>query len=176
VSHGSAQKSGAPQCGLRRFSGWLERIELGITALLTTVILVLVTVQVISRNLMPVPLFWLEEVAQISLVWVTFVGAAYASATATNLSVTSVVGGQGERFRRMTNVGGEAIVLACVVLLIEPAMQLVRRMSGSYATASGVPRSLVFLAVVVGFGLIVFHSITNIVCPRDSAAGPEVEP
>lgn len=60
---------------------WIGYLNLGIKHFLNLLMAVLVTVvflQVIFRFVLGSPLAWTEEVARYSLIWLTFLGAAYA--------------------------------------------------------------------------------------------------
>lgn len=137
-------------------------VELAVVSVLISVIFLLVVLQVASRHLMEMPIFWFEEVAQMSLVWVTFIGGAYATATRSNLTVTMVSEGFGETWKRITFVICEVLIICCAVVLIEPGARMAAKLSHSYATASGVPRGITYLSVTVGFVLVIGHSLLNI--------------
>lgn len=57
-----------------------EKIVLKVQALLTGCLLVLLTavvfLQVIARKLFPIPMPWTEEIAKLSLIWLTYLGLA----------------------------------------------------------------------------------------------------
>ena len=68
----------------------ISRLELLAGTLFMLALLVLLSVQVVSRYLLSNPLVWTEEISRFIFVWLVMIGAAYVSSVQQHLALTIV--------------------------------------------------------------------------------------
>ena len=61
---------------LETIGGYIDQVAKTLTQVCVAIMAVIVTLQVIFRYFLGNPIFWAEELARYSLVWMTFIGAA----------------------------------------------------------------------------------------------------
>jgi TRAP-type C4-dicarboxylate transport system permease small subunit len=99
--------------------GPLEWAVRQVAAMFMTAVVVVVLLSVVARYFLHVSLPWAEEVARLLLVWLTFIGAALATAQRTNLRVDTLYGRfpSGPKRRAFEGVAVILSILALVVLM-----------------------------------------------------------
>jgi TRAP-type C4-dicarboxylate transport system permease small subunit len=99
--------------------GPLEWAVRQIAAMFMTAVVVVVLLSVVARYFLHVSLPWAEEVARLLLVWLTFVGAALATAQRTNLRVDTLYGRfpAGPKRRAFEATAVILSILALIVLI-----------------------------------------------------------
>lgn len=156
----------------------LERIVVGFEAtlgvLLVSSMAVLLVVQVFSRFVMSLPIFWVEEVARLTMIWIVFIGVAYAISTNTHLTVTAVT----DRFPRVVRIWLERVVLllvayTCIEVSVA-GLDLAQRFSSISASSSGLSRSWYFVPTALGFALASVQA--SIVIVTRPLIGPAEDP
>lgn len=132
-----------------------ERI---IASTLLIVILTATTGQVIARYVFNSPFMWTGELARFSMVWLTFIGATYVTATGGHITVDMIVSKLGDRFARATNVLVHIAVLGACALLLYSSWAFVEANQGVNSPALGVPLSWLYGVVAVTFGVMALHT------------------
>lgn len=140
--------------GLRLVFG----LQRGISFSLLFAIIALVLAQVFTRYVINQPLTWTEEIARFSMVWFTFMAAAYVAAERRHIRVVFFA-------RLLGNLGGvivnwfaQAVVISVGVVMTYGAW-LAQDASQIAGTASGVPVSLLYLGALIGYALMMTHVI-----------------
>lgn len=142
--------------------GRLILLEQGVLNLLLISMLLLVLAQVVSRYVSALPAFWIEEVARLTLVWITFLGAAVAVARGINLVVTFLSDRFGAAYTRAARIGSGILELVCFLTLALASWELLDQLGAVSTSASGLPRGLLFLAPLIGFTLAAIHTLVSI--------------
>lgn len=145
--------------------GWAKRIATVIVrigdifgvVIMATMTLLLVT-QVLVRYLLPIPLFWIEEVARLGMIWMTMVGAGYAVGRGIHLTVTALTDRLPAVALRWLKQAVLVLLIAVAALLAPAAWELVGSLGSVTASSSNIPRSVYFLASVIGYGLVVIQA------------------
>lgn len=136
----------------------------------------LLIVQVFGRNVLSSTFFWADEVARLSLIWMTLLGVAYAVGKGSHLTVTAVTDYLPDSIRVWFQRVALVLIAATGVLLAPAAAELMQSIGGVAASSSGIPRSVFFLASVIGFGLAVVQAlIVLLIGPEREASGPAEE-
>lgn len=162
---------------------WQERLRpvarmiIGIESVLGSALLAaiagLLMMQVFGRNVLSSTFFWADEVARLSLIWMTMVGLAYAVGKGSHLTVTAVTDYLPEGVRVWFQRLALVLIGAVGILLAPAAADLMQSIGGVAASSSGIPRSVFFLASVIGYGLAVLQSaIVLLIGPERDSAGP----
>lgn len=141
----------------------LQRYVMGIT---TTVIAVLIFVQVLIRYFLDIPLYGVEEIAAYMAVWLYFVGAGYGVYRGNHISASVmdlILSTQRSKDLFRAFVGVITFILICWMLLIciDYFQWSVRRAPKSPELR--LPLYYVHIAMVVGLGLMAFYSFIEIV-------------
>lgn len=148
---------------LRRARDAVEAAEQAVMNLLLLAMALLVTLQVLSRYIVSLPAFWLEEMARMTLVWMTFLGTAVAIAKGINLVVTFLADRLPRGYTRGAKIVTALIQIVLFTILIGSSWQLVQQLIGVSTSASGIPRGLLFVAPLVGFSLSLVHALIELV-------------
>lgn len=146
----------------RRIGELLESVEKAITSGLLVAVFVLVFGQVVARYALSSPPFWIEEIARMGMVWLTFLAAAYVTGKGLHLVMTMITDKLGKTASVVFTYIGEVIILITSLALIPASWHLVSTLSGVASSSGLVTRGVLFIAPLLGFGLMAVHSIINI--------------
>ncbi|QPZ38323.1 TRAP transporter small permease [Paramicrobacterium chengjingii] len=152
----------------------LERIEELASGVLIVGIFGLVFGQVIFRYVLDSPPFWIEEIARTGMVWLTFIAAAMVTSKVLHLVMTMITDRLGQRASIVFTYFGELTILVTSVALVPAAWHLVSTLGGVSSSTGLLPRSALFLAPLIGFGLMALHSFINILWKKPHEAPGEV--
>jgi C4-dicarboxylate transporter DctQ subunit len=126
--------------------------------ILLTAILVIASIQVVSRYVFNVSVQWTEELAQLALVWLVFIGAGLVSAHDGHVTIRVLGRALGATGRRLLAAFAYAVVIVgCGLVLWLGWAPMLSRMKLPLP-ASHWPAGLHYLAVLVGFALILVHT------------------
>lgn len=114
---------------LDRISGALDTVVKALCVILLTAMVVVVTLQIFSRYVMPKPLPWTEEVARFCMVWLAYLGASCLVRTWENTSVTFVMDNLGPRARFALDLAIKATMLVFMTALVVLSAQELPRFS-----------------------------------------------
>jgi TRAP-type transport system small permease protein len=141
------------------------------TGLFVVTILVLLLAQVVARYWLNAPIRWSDELARFTMIWLTFVGAAMASAEDRHIAVVVFDSRISPTFRRRLKYFVNLVPIALGAVWIYTGWEPVQRGMGTSSTAMGIPMGFVYGATLVGFVLIVIHSVANILALRYEVEG-----
>jgi TRAP-type transport system small permease protein len=140
---------------------WLQRIERVLAALILVLILVTMVAQVAARYLFRAPFSWSEELCRFSLVWLTFLAAAYLMAQQRHITVDLWSHLLRHSPRRWADAAVHGIVTTTCLLLFFGSWPFVWYVHPVSSPALGIPRSFWYGGVSVGLLLMAFHSLVN---------------
>lgn len=135
-----------------RALGWL-------LAILLLVMTVLIFWQVFARFVIGKPLYFSEEIARFSMLWLTFLGAGYAYRKSLLISVDIVLEYAGERLSRFMRVLVVLVSLAFAVILVKYGLDVVDRVSYQTAPSTRVSMMWPYLSVPIGGIVIMINSV-----------------
>ncbi|UFU06601.1 TRAP transporter small permease [Ruania halotolerans] len=155
----------------------LVRRSLAVTSLsvagaLVAGVFVVVIAQVFSRFVLGSPLDGTDELARLIFVWLTFVGAGSIAATqAGHIAASALTRKRGGLPAPMVVVVQRAMVfLACLVITYATA-GTVKLSALQVSTSLGVSMSWLYLAPLIGMGLIAIHQLINPIRAEDEESG-----
>ena len=106
-----------PSTGSRAGRVW-ARLEEGLLTLLLGVLVSVGILQVLLRYVFSRPLVWPEEFAGLLLLWLAFVGAAFASRRGSHVAVTMLLDLLPHRAQRLVRIAWEVVIAAFLVVVI----------------------------------------------------------
>ncbi len=145
------RRVGAPLAALERVAS---------VGLLVTIFLA-VCLQIVYRYVLRTPLQWTDELARYSLVWLTFIAAAFVMARNRHIAVDVLTKVLPPGILRVFTAGALAVAgLTCGWAALI-SWGTVERWASRTSTALQIPMSLVMAAPLVGFGLMALHAFVN---------------
>lgn len=149
---------------LKYYSKWLDYISeaikyfLGICMAVMTVITV---VEVVRRYLFGESFQWAEELVRFMLIWVTFVGGAAAFRSGGLVILDLVVGKLQERQRLVLQLFSNTVVFLLLLYLFRNGLDYTFSpvITKQISTGLGIPMSVPYLAIPLGFGLMLLFSL-----------------
>lgn len=148
-----------PARAVRRVTGALLRIHGALGVIAMAALAVLLITQVVVRYVLPFPLFWVEEVARLAMIWMTMLGVAYALGRGVHLTVTALVGRLPAEARRWIGIVVLMLIAVIGVVLSIASVELMDELGAVTASSSNVPRGVFFLASVIGYGFAVLQAV-----------------
>lgn len=136
----------------------LQRVLITVVTLLIAVSALLLFWQVSDRLVFSGGQNWIDEFARLSLIWMTFLGAAALIRERRHLAVDYVVGKFPPRLKMVFSVAADALILALVALLLWQVPSALEGAAVLRSPSLGIPRSVLMMAAVVSY------SITTVYC------------
>jgi len=168
--------TGKPHHVELRVVRFLITVEQAVVGLITTSIVMLVMVQVVARYGLDNPFRWANELAQVALIWLVFIGAALVMAKNSHVTVDVFSRLHSRRANKVLNVIAQlAVVFAGAVFVISGYDTLESQMSRDLP-ASGWPAGIPFVGSLVGYSLVTLHAVINIwlICKSEGDQVQEV--
>jgi TRAP-type transport system small permease protein len=136
----------------------LVRVERWVSVLLLSLVLGLMSTQVVARYVFRSPIAWSEELARFALIWLAFVAGAWVMAEGRHLVVDVVSARLPRRGRMALDCLSGGVVLATCLALLPAGAGFAWQMGGVKSSALGIPMSWWYFAPVTGLGLLALHS------------------
>lgn len=137
-----------------------ERI---IAGLLLLGVFCLIVFQVFTRYVLNSPLPWTEEIARLGVVWLTFVSAGFVAARNSHIAVDILAVYLPRKLAAASQIIAMLLVVAASVYMVVAAISLMVLTGQLTLTASSLPMPLLYGAVLVGYLMILAHTVLNIV-------------
>ena len=145
-----------------------------VACLLLSAMIIVVTWQVISRYVLNAPSTFSEELLRFGVIWLSLIGAAYASGRSTHMAVDLFKDMAKGRLRLILDfLVPIAFIVFAVTVLILGGMQAVIISAQQYSAVLRVPMGAIYAALPTSGVLIVLYSILNI---AELLRGRHVEP
>lgn len=135
-----------------------ERILAGVLLLS---VFVLIIVQVFARYVLNQPLTWSEELARLLLVWCTYIAAGFVASRNTHIAVDVIAAILPRRLADALEVFAMLVVIAVSAFMIYGGITLVQLTSILPLPATGLPKAVLYAAVLVGNLIILLHMVLN---------------
>ena len=132
-----------------------------IVKLLLSIMFALLTCQVALRYFAGTSIVWIEEAVVLMFTWVSFLGATSALAAEEHVSVTFVQERVPQQYRWLVRLAAHGAVIGFLLALAVIGVELIGTL-GHYRFATlPMPKSLLFLSVVVAAGLMLVIAIAQ---------------
>jgi TRAP-type C4-dicarboxylate transport system permease small subunit len=141
----------------------VDHLLAALLILIVVSMVVTVAANVFCRFVLNFSLYWGDEVAQILLVWLTFLGAALVSKDASHYSVTFLVDSLPPAIRRLAIAFGYLISILAICILLYFSAEVTWRIADWVMPATGITRSLVYGACPVGCLFMLAYTVNNLI-------------
>lgn len=135
----------------------MELMERVVTSVIFCSMMIVVTAQILMRYVFNHPLLWSEEFARYVYVWLVFMGSAYGVTQEKHVAVTVLTDRLPDPVRKALKLVCNLLVIAALLYMLPHSVKYLGRQHGLRSGCMGIPMSLVFAAVPVGYLLIVIH-------------------
>ena len=150
--------SGAPRSALRLLDRALDGLLFLTLGGMAGVVFVNVFFRFVVRN----SLSWADEMAQVLMVWLTFLGAAVAMRDRMHYAFDYLVRNLPAGVRRIVVLGGHVLCIGMTLLLIYWSAKVTLLITAWIMPATGMPRSWVYAACPVGSLFILIYQVRNL--------------
>lgn len=123
-----------------------------VSAVLLTVIVVMLLVGVVSRYVFSIPIVWIDEVVSISFLWLAMLGTAIAMHRNEHLRLTLFLQMMPERIRGFVHAVALVSIAAFLIALIHPAIEYAQEEWFVTSPALNIPNS--FRVSALAFGIL----------------------
>ncbi len=114
------------------------------------VLIAVVMLNVIARYVFNVSLAWVNEIGEVTLLWLTFLGGARALQLGAHLAITEVVEMVGPVARRLLHIIADLAAAAVLLAFLWWGTALSARMMGQTLSVTYLPMGLAYAAMPVG--------------------------
>jgi len=163
AAHDSNSTDSMSALPFSRCARWMSLAERTLAALFLFVILTTMGSQVFARHFFGAPFQWSEEVARLSLIWMTFIAAAFVMAEGRHITVDVLSTRLSIRGQLWLECLSHAVVAGTCVLLLIGGSRFVWYVGRVGSPSLGIPMSWWYGAVSVGLLLMAIHSIVNLI-------------
>jgi TRAP-type C4-dicarboxylate transport system permease small subunit len=150
---------------------WVARalslpVEDWLGCLMCAAILAVMSLQIFLRYVLNMSLIWSDELSRYLLIAMAFIGCATGVRKRNHIRIDVIDYILGERARRLLWIVTDAIVLFYLVYIVVQSLEMLRIFARRPSTALGLPMSIPYSAITVGFGLAAFRLVLGYVLPR----------
>ncbi len=145
--------------GLQSLIGTLEE---WLVIVLVAAMAVIINLQIVARYLFDAPYIWPEEVSRLLLVWMSFIGAAALMRRGGDIAVDTFTALMPARARRVAFIVRDVLMIGVFSLVAVQGFHLAQAVATMPLVATEWPTSLLAWPLVLGGGLIAFHTLTRL--------------
>lgn len=142
---------------MRRLETLFVELNKWALILLLAAMAVIVFTNVSLRYLTNFSLTWAEEVARYLMVWMTFLGAGLALRSGGHVAITTIVDLFGPRVQQALRGLVAVVLLVFFVAMIWYGHEYMTRMGRQLTPATRIPFWYIYMAIPLGFGLLLIH-------------------
>lgn len=142
-----------------------ERLEEVFLVILMIAATLLVAAQVVTRFILKVPLPWSEEIARYMFLWLTWVGASYATKERKHVRIDIIYEKLPEKGKKICTAISTVIWIVFLAVMVYLSVRLTASVAsgGQIAVGSGIPMWIPYASIPVGMGLMLFRLLQNTV-------------
>lgn len=139
---------------MNAFLSWLQRGLLVLCGILVVVIICALSVQIVSRYVFNAPVHMTDDIAEISLIWLTFIGAAMVYRDKGHIGVEIIANLESAAIRRTVHVGQHILVITVMIVILTQVHRLTPLMSRlEFGTVPKGALTTKFTLILLPFGL-----------------------
>lgn len=138
-----------------------NRAEEIFLVILMVIAVILVSMQIITRYLLHIPLPWSEEIARYLFLWLTWVGASYATKERKHVSIDVLYSQLPEKAQLVCRVITVIVWMAFLFMMSRLGIKLTASVAsgGQIAVGSGIPMWIPYASIPTGMCLMLFRLI-----------------
>ena len=142
-----------------------DRLEEIFLVILMIAAVAIVAAQVITRYVLKVSLPWSEEIARYMFLWLTWVGASYATKERKHVSIDIIYEKLPKAGKTVCTIISTIVWLIFLGMMFYLSFRLTRSVAsgGQVAVGSGIPMWIPYASIPTGMGLMLFRLIQNCV-------------
>ncbi|MBR9839303.1 MAG: TRAP transporter small permease [Salipiger thiooxidans] len=140
---------------------WLDRIEEWISVGFLSLVLIAVSTQVIARYVFAAPLFWGDELARYSYVWMSFAAAAFITGRRSHVTIGLFDGKLSARHLRALECLAQVIVAITCLCVVVFSYSWLMKTAGPKSSALRMPMIYLYGGAWIAFGLMALHSLVT---------------
>lgn len=142
-----------------------DHAEEFILVLLMSAIVLVMLYQIIRRYIFNDSLSWSEEFCRYCFIWFMFIGYSYSIHQKIDLRMDAVISQMPEKMQRLVNLIGLLICFGLTILLFVSSFQAVNAVirTGETSTGLHLPMWVVYISMIVGYGMAVFRYIQRLI-------------
>ncbi len=150
-----------------------NRMEEVFLVILMALAVIIVTAQVVTRYVLKVPLPWSEEIARYLFLWLTWVGASYATKERKHINIDVVYQMLSPLGQKFCLIVSTLVWIVFLVIMSILSVQLTSSVfaGGQIAVGSGIPMWIPYAAIPTGMILMLFRLLQN--CYHDLKAAKQ---
>lgn len=147
-----------------------EKLEEVFLVIILIAAVIIVAMQVVTRYVLKVPLPWSEEIARYLFLWLTWVGASYATKERKHVSIDLVYEKLSPTGKMICKVISNIIWVIFLFMMARLSLKLTMSVAsgGQKATGSGIPMWIPYASIPTGMTLMFIRLIQN--CYQDIKA------
>ncbi|NSW92898.1 MAG: TRAP transporter small permease [Firmicutes bacterium] len=149
---------------VKRLLDWTEKISLALMALLFTVMVASIFLQVILRYLFSSANAWSEELARYTFVWLVLLGSAVAARRNKHMNIEFFIDKFPPYLKKIIQLLLYSLIIAFLFVLIRYGFNLAAMTQKQKSTGLRIPMSWAYLAIPVGSILMLVYALEDIFC------------
>jgi TRAP-type C4-dicarboxylate transport system permease small subunit len=154
----------------------LVTFEQVISVLLLLMIVSLIFAQVVARYVFNAPLFWSDELARYTYVWLSFIAAVFVAAERGHIQIDVIDRLLGPRGRLVVEIVAGLIVIGTCLFVIYGSWPWLMTNIRPRSPALRLPMVWLYGVVWLAFALIALHTLINLVRLLTGTEEPEATP
>jgi TRAP-type C4-dicarboxylate transport system permease small subunit len=144
---------------MEKLVGFINNTVKYILYLLLTVLIVAVFAQVIFRFVIEQPLAWTEELARYCLVWITFLGAAFAMGKKAHVGLEIVKTSLPKMGQKIVSILSTIVSVAFFVIIMDHGLELMSQSMTQLSPVLQIPMGVVYAVLPVSAVLLIINVI-----------------
>lgn len=129
---------------------FVQHFEEWVAGFLIVVLLLVVLLDVATRNFLKTSLIWPEEVSRILFIWSIFIGGGAALKAEKLITIDVLYRSLGVRGRLVLDLASFLVVAACLAILFGYGLVFFARFARDVTPTTGIPKGYFYAAVPVG--------------------------
>lgn len=140
-----------------------QRLEEIVLVVLMIAAVVIVAMQVITRYLLKIPLPWSEEIARYMFLWLTWLGASYATKERRHVSIDVVYSRLNKNGKVICTVVFTVVWIGFLAMMAYLSAKLTFSVAsgGQIAVGSGLPMWVPYASIPTGMTMMLFRLLQN---------------
>lgn len=134
-----------------------------------TLVIVVMTAQVIARYILGSPIQWSEEFARYSFVWISYIGCAYCVGTDGHTSITALKERLSEKNQKVLTIIGNVIMIGVFLRLMPIAIDYIAKNGDFLTSVMRIPFKYLYFSLPVGIGLSIIQLIMKAILVFDKS-------
>ena len=134
----------------------LQRLEKWIIVIAFVIMVVAIFCQVVNRNIFKIPVSGFEEAAKYSMAYMVLLGTELGLRDGTQIAIKGVVDKLKGKVKKVIVIISQIIVVAFAAIMTKASFAMVLKQAaiGHTSPGLGIPMSVPYFSLVLGFGLI----------------------